>query len=110
MSHAKLCLFLCSLDNFLLKNVFFKIKFQNGALLKKELFLTYFSPILYTREKTQKNHQHISHLNTYKYFAHPIDLFAFPILHKLRIHHEWFLFGATPGVDYFSRHFGALNR
>ena len=49
--------FLCTLDNFLLKKeivFFFGNKFQNGALLKKELFLTYFSHFLVTREKTQK--------------------------------------------------------
>ena len=38
---------LCSLDNLLQKNVivlfFLEIKFQNGAHLKKGLFLTYFS-------------------------------------------------------------------
>ena len=44
------------------------------------------------------------------YFAHPIDFFAFPILQKLRIYHVWFLFGVTPGVDSFSRHFGATNK
>ena len=46
--------FLCSLDNLLQKNVivfFLEIKFQNGAHLKKGLFLTYFSHFLVTREK-----------------------------------------------------------
>ena len=47
---------------------------------------------------------------TYKYFAHLIDFFAFPILQKLRIYHVLFLFGVTPGVDCFSRHFGAINK
>ena len=109
MSHAKLCLFLCSLDNILLKNVifFFEIKFQNGAQLKKWLFLTYFSHFLVTKETTQKFLQHISHL---QYFAHPVDFFAIPILQKLRIYHVWFLFCMTPGVDSFSCHFGAINK
>ena len=43
MSHAKLCLFLCSLDNFLLKNAivfFFGNKISNGAHLKNGLFFT----------------------------------------------------------------------
>ena len=57
---------LCSLDNFLLKNVilfaFLEIKFQNGAHLKKGLFLTYFSHFL-VKEKIQKILLHISHLN-----------------------------------------------
>ena len=54
--------------------------------------------------------QHISHLHSYTYFAAPFDLFALPILQKLRIYHVWFLFGVTPGVDSFSRHFGAINK
>ena len=40
---CKIGSFLCSLDNLLQKNVivfFLKIKFQNGAHLKKVLFLT----------------------------------------------------------------------
>ena len=117
---CKIVTFLYSLDNCLLKKVivlffFLEIKFQNGAHLKKGLFLTYFSHFLVTREKTQRILQ-LSHLHTYTYFAHPIDFlffcflflfFAFPILQKLRIYHVWFLFGMTPGIDSLSRHFGA---
>ena len=53
-----------------------EIKFQNGAHLKKGLFLTYFQHFLLTREKLQKFLQHISHSHTYMYFAHPIDFFC----------------------------------
>ena len=53
-----------------------EIKFQNGAHLKKRLFLTYFSHFLVTREKLQKFLQHISQTHTYTYFAHPIDSFC----------------------------------
>ena len=81
-------LFLCSLDNLLQKNrncfLFLEIKFQNGAQLKKMLFLTYFSHFLVTREKLQKFLQHISHSRTYMHFAHPIDFFALPILKIIR--------------------------
>ena len=31
-------------------------------------------------------------------------------LRKLRIHHEWFLFGMTPGGDSYFHHFGAINK
>ena len=54
---CKIGSFLCSLDNLLQKNeiaLFLEIKFQNGAHLKKGLFLTYFSHFLVTREKLQK--------------------------------------------------------
>ena len=66
---------------------FLEIKFQNGAHLKKGLFLTYFSHFLVTREKLQKFLQTIAHSHTYMYFVHPIDFFALPILKKkIRIH------------------------
>ena len=82
---CKIGSFLCSLDNLLQKNViilFLEIKFQNGAHLKKGLFLTYFSHFPVTREKLQKFLQHISQTHTYTYFAHSIDFFALPILKK----------------------------
>ena len=77
---CKIGSFLCSLDNLPQKNVtvlfFLEIKFQNGAHLKKGLFLTYFSHFLVTREKLQNFLQHISQTHTYTYFAHPIDCFC----------------------------------
>ena len=86
-----------------------EIKFQNGTHLKKGLFLTYFSHFLVTREKLQKFLQHISHSHTNTYFAHPIDFFALPTLKKIRIYQIRFLFGMSPGVDTYSRHFGTIN-
>ena len=60
---CKIGSFLCSLDNLLQKNViilfFLEINFQNGAHLKKRLFLTYFSHFVVTRGKLQKFLQHI---------------------------------------------------
>ena len=54
---------------------------------------------------------HSAHISlTYTYFAHPFDFFALPILQKLRIYYVWFLFGATPRVDSYLRHFGAINK
>ena len=61
---------------------FLEIKFQNGAHLKKGLFLSYFSHFLVTREELQKFLQHISHSHTYTYFAHPIDFFCLTNLEK----------------------------
>ena len=114
MPHAKLGLFLCSLDNLPQKNVivlFLEIKFQNGAHLKKGLFLTYFSHFLVTREKLQKLLQHISQTHTHTYFAHPIDSFCLTNFEKKnRIYQVRFLFGISPGVDSYSRHFGTVNK
>ena len=102
---CKIGSFLCSLDNLFQKNVivfFFGNQFQNGAHLKKGLFLTYFSHFLVTREKLQKFLQHISHSHTYTYFAHPIDFFCLTNFEKntnlsdtVSIWYEswcWFLF------------------
>ena len=111
---CKIGSFLCSLDNLLQKKVIFsflEIKFQNGAHLKKGLFLTYFSHFLVTREKLQKFLQHISHSHIYIYFAHPIDFFfALPMLKKIQIYQVWFLFGMSPGVDSYPHQFGTINK
>ena len=105
--------FLCSLDNLLQKNVivlFLEVKFQNGAHLKKRLFLTYFSHFLVTTGKLQKFLLHISQTHTYTYFAHPIDFFCLTNFEKTRIYQVRFLFGMSPGVDSYPRHFGTLNK
>ena len=39
-----------------------------------------------------------------------LTLFALPILKKIRIYQVWFLFGMSPGVDSYSRHFGTINK
>ena len=78
------------------------------ALIGKHGFFYLLFTFLVTRQKTQILSAHIS--LTYTYFAHRIDLFALPILRKLRIYHVWFPFGVTPGVDSLSRHFGAINK
>ena len=50
------------------------------------------------------------------YFAHPIDFFALPIKKKkkkkkkTRTYQVWFLFGMSPGVDSYSRHFETINK
>ena len=112
---CKIGSFLCSLNNLLQKNVivffFLEIKFQNGAHLKKGLFLTYFSHCLVTRKKVQKILQNIYHSHTYTYFAHPIDFFCLTNFEeKIRIYQVRFPFGMSPGNDSYSRHFGTINK
>ena len=65
---CKIGFFLCSLDNLLQKNIigfFLIIKFQNGAHLKKGLFLTYFSHFVVTK-KSYKNsfRTYLTHIHT----------------------------------------------
>ena len=82
--HIQNCVFLCSLDNFLLKNVIIfcfgnQISKWRSFEKKKAIFDLLFT-FLVTREKTQKFLQHVSHLpqcsHTYTYFAQPINCFC----------------------------------
>ena len=77
--------FLCSLDNLLQKNVivlFLESKFQNGAHLKKGLFLTYFSPFLVTRESLKNSlSTYLKHIHT-RILLTLLTFFALPILKK----------------------------
>ena len=79
---CKIVSFLCSLDNFLLKNVivsFLEIRFQNGAHLRKGYFWPTFHIFGYQGKDTKIPSAHIS--LTYKHiFCSPIDFFALPIL------------------------------
>ena len=115
--HIQNCVFLCSLDNFLLKNVivffFWKSNFKMVLIWKKkkkELLLIYFSHFFSYQGKDTKNS-----FSTYPTYIHThilLTLFTFlpsQILQKLGIYHVWFLFGTTPGVDCFSCPFGAQN-
>ena len=52
----------------------------------------------------------MSHYINTSYVAHVNDFVALSILQKLQIYHVWFLFGATPGVDSYLCHFGAINK
>ena len=106
---CKIGSFLCSLNNLLQKNLivlfFLEIKFQNGAHLKKGLFLTYFSHFLVTRESYKNSFStYLKHINT-RILLTLLTFFALPILKKIKIYQVRFLFGMSPGVDSYSRHF-----
>ena len=71
--------FLCSLDNFLQKNVtvlFFGNQISKWRSFEKRATFDLLFTFLVTKEKLQKFLQHISHSHTYMYFAHPIDFFC----------------------------------
>ena len=110
---CKIGSFLCSFDNLLHKNVivlFFGNQISKWRSFEKRAIFD-FSHFLVTREKLQKFLQHISHSHTYTYFAHPIDFFCLTNFEKkIRIYQVRFLFGMSPGVDSYSRHFGTINR
>ena len=110
---CKIGSFLCSLDNLLQKNVivlFFGNQiskwrsFEKGAIF--DLLFTFSSH----QGKVTNFLQHISHSHSYTYFAHPIDFFYRTNSEKIRIYQVRFLFGMSPGVDSYSRHFGTINK
>ena len=110
---CKIGSFLCSLDTLLRKNVI--VLFLGNQITKWRSFKTRaIFDLLFTfsshQGKIQKFLQHISHSHSYTYFAHPIDFFYLINFEKIRIYQVWFLFGMSPGVDSYSRHFGTINK
>ena len=111
---CKIWSFLCSLYNLLQKNVivsFFENQiskwrsFEKRAIL--DLLFTYFSHQGKDSSSTYLTHIHTCILLTLL----PIFfLFTLPVLKKIRIYQLWFLFGMSPGVDSYSRHFGTINK
>ena len=106
--------FLCSLDNLLQKNVivlFFGNQISKWRSFEKRAIFDLLFTFSGHQGKLQKFLQHISQTHIYTYFAHPIDCFALPILKKnIQIYQVRFLFGMSPGVDSYSRHFGTINK
>ena len=112
---CKIGSFLCSLDNLLEKNVivfFFENPISKWRSYEKrvifDLLFTFFS---HQGKVTKIPSAHISF--TYKrVFCSPCWLF---LPHqfwkkKIRIYQVRFLFGMSPGVDSYSRHFGTINK
>ena len=105
---CKIGSFLCNLDNLLQKNVivfFFGNQISKWHSFEKrvifDLLFTFFS---HQGKVTKILSAHIS--LTYMYFAHPIDFFCLTNFEKkIRIYQVWFLFGMSPGVDSYLRHF-----
>ena len=112
---CKIGSFLCSLDNLLQKNVillFFGNQISKWCSFEKranfDLLFTFSS---HRGKVTKIPSAHIS--NTYIHiFCTPYWPFvAFPILKKkIQIYQVQFLFGMSPGVDSYSRHFGTINK
>ena len=110
---CKIGSFLCSLDNLLQKNVivlFFENQISNWRSFEKRVIFYLLFTFSSLQEKVTKiPSAHIS--NTYIHvFCSPYWLFfASPMLKEKRIYQVRFLFGMSPGVDSYSRHFGTIN-
>ena len=113
---CKIGSFLCSLDNLLQTNVivlFFGNQISKWCSFEKRaIFDPLFTFSSHQGKVTKMSLAHISltYIHIHTYFAHPIDFFALPILKEIRICQVRFLFGMSPGVDSYSRHFGTINK
>ena len=79
--------------------------FEKGAIF--DLLFTFFSH----QGKSYKNSfsTYLTHIHTCILLT-LLTFFALPILKKILIYQVWFLFGMSPGVDSYSRHFGTINK
>ena len=111
---CKIGSFLCSLDNLLQKNVivlFFGNQISKWRSIEKRAIFDLLFIFSSHQGKVTKILQHISHSHTYTYFAHPSDFFCLTNCEqKNRICQVWFLFGMSPGVNSYWRHFGTINK
>ena len=111
---CKIGSFLRSLDNFLQNNVivfFFGNQISKWRSFEKraifDLLFTFFS---YQGKVTKNPSAHISLTYIHVFCSPYLLFFASPILKKIRIYQVRFLFGMSPGVDSYSRHFGTINK
>ena len=74
----------------------------------------YFWPTFHIFQLPGKNYKnsfstYLTHIHT-RILLTLLTFFALPILKKIRIYQVRFLFGMSPGVDSYSRHFGTINK
>ena len=100
---CKIGSFLCSLDNLLQKNVI--VLFFWKSNFKMALTFSHQGKVTKIPSSTYLIHIHTRILLTL------LTFFALQILKKkIRIYKIRFLFGMSPGVDSYSRHFGTINK
>ena len=115
MPHAKLGLFLCSLDNLLPKNVivlFLENQISKWHSFEKRAIFDLLFSFFKSPGKSYKNSfsTYLTHIHTRILLTLLTFFFALPSLKKIRIYQIRFLFGMSPGVDSYLRHFGTINK
>ena len=81
-----------------------------ALIWKKGYFWTSFHNFLVTRESYKNSFStYLTHIHT-RILLTLLTFFALPTLKKIRIYQIRFLFGMSPGVDSYSRHFGTINK
>ena len=105
--------FLCSLDNLLQKIVilFFGNQISKWRSFEKraifDLLFTFFS---HQGKVTKIPSAHISLTYIHVFCSHYWLFLPYQCWKKIRIYQIRFLFGMSPGVDSYSRHFGTINK
>ena len=104
--------FLCSLWSFTSGkrncSLFWKSNFKMALIWKIAIFDVLFTFSSHQGKVTKIPSVHIS--NTYIHvFCSPYWLFCLTNSEKIRIYQVRFLFGMSPGVDSYLRHFGTMN-
>ena len=111
---CKIGSFLCSLDNLLQKNLivlFFGNQISKWCSFEKraifDLLFTFFSH----QGKVTKipSAHYLTNIHTHILLT-LLTFFILTILKKIQIYQVRFLFGMSPGVDSYSRHFGTINK
>ena len=104
----------CNIDNLLQKHIivfFFGNQISKWCSFEKraifDLLFTFFS---HQGKVTKIPSAHISLTYITRILLTLLTFFALPILKKIRIYQVQFLFGMSPGVDSYSRHFGTINK
>ena len=106
--------FLCSLDNLLQKNVivfFFGNQMSKWRSFEKraifDLLFTFFSQ---QGKVTKIPSAHISLTHIHVFCSSYWLFLPYQFWKKIQIYQVRFLFGMSPGVDSYSRHFGTINK
>ena len=118
---CKIGSFLCSLDNVLQKNVivlFFGNQISKWRSFEKRAVLDLFHTFFSHQEKVTKipsAHISLTYIHVFCspccfFFFFFFFFFALPIWKKIRIYQIRFLFGMSPGVDSYSRHFWTIYK
>ena len=111
---CKIGSFLCSLDNLLQKKgivLFLENQISKWCSVEKWAIFDLLFTVFSHQGKVTKNSfsTYLTHVHTCILLT-LLTFFALPILNKIQIYQIRFLFGMSPGVDSYSRHFGTMNK
>ena len=91
-------------------SLFWKSNFKMALIWKRGYFWPTFHIFLSPGKSYKKSFStYLTHIHT-RILLTLLTFCALPILKRTRIYQIRFLFGMSPGVDSYSRHFGTINK